>query len=314
MPDDYYRILGVDPGCSQEDIKQAYRRLAKRYHPDVNRSAKASETMKRINIAYATLADPEKRKEYDDHTPGIGSRRYAGETHGTGRYRAGNAKSVRRRSIFHLWAKSAIPTIAIALFIMLVAGSIMYIYFTYSNGINPQASGQDQYSATTPTANAAVIPSGTLRTPTLETPPEETTWTPTPGTTTATTPTPTESPTIDPRTMEKPHVPAMPPPGDGSLGTGIVIGHVTISGSIMGADGAYVAICDAADPDREFYTTTAGLDGYFQFANINNTIAGNGTAEETYVIYTWDSALNRGNFSRPFAVEPFHIQTEDLQI
>lgn len=63
---DYYSDLGIDKNASQEDIKKAYRKLAKKYHPDVNPGNKqAEEKFKRISEAYEVLSDPEKRKKYD---------------------------------------------------------------------------------------------------------------------------------------------------------------------------------------------------------------------------------------------------------
>ncbi|MEA2134426.1 MAG: molecular chaperone DnaJ [Solirubrobacteraceae bacterium] len=62
---DYYKVLGVDRKASQEDIKKAYRKLARKYHPDTNKDAGAEDRFKRISEAYDTLSDPEKRKKYD---------------------------------------------------------------------------------------------------------------------------------------------------------------------------------------------------------------------------------------------------------
>jgi molecular chaperone DnaJ len=62
---DYYRVLGVDRKASQDDIKKAYRKLARQYHPDTNKDAGAEERFKQISEAYDVLGDPEKRKKYD---------------------------------------------------------------------------------------------------------------------------------------------------------------------------------------------------------------------------------------------------------
>lgn len=62
---DYYDILNVDRNATKEDLKKAYRRLARRYHPDVNKSEDASERFKEINEAYEILSDDEKRTLYD---------------------------------------------------------------------------------------------------------------------------------------------------------------------------------------------------------------------------------------------------------
>jgi molecular chaperone DnaJ len=63
----YYDILGVSKNAAAKDIKSAYRKLARKYHPDVNPGDKASETrFKEINEAYEVLGDPEKRKKYDE--------------------------------------------------------------------------------------------------------------------------------------------------------------------------------------------------------------------------------------------------------
>jgi DnaJ-class molecular chaperone len=63
---DYYKILGVDRKASEKEIKSAYRKLARKYHPDVNPGDKEAEAkFKEINEAHAVLSDPEKRRTYD---------------------------------------------------------------------------------------------------------------------------------------------------------------------------------------------------------------------------------------------------------
>ena len=63
---DLYKVLGVDKKASQEDVKKAYRKLARRYHPDRNPGdASAEERFKEVQAAYDVLGDPEKRKQYD---------------------------------------------------------------------------------------------------------------------------------------------------------------------------------------------------------------------------------------------------------
>lgn len=62
---DYYAVLGVEPSAGEAEIKTAYRRLARKYHPDVSKEAGAEDKFKAVNEAYEALRDPERRKAYD---------------------------------------------------------------------------------------------------------------------------------------------------------------------------------------------------------------------------------------------------------
>lgn len=62
---DYYETLGVAKNATPEDMKNAFRQLARKYHPDINKDPGAEEKFKEINEAYAILSDPDKRAAYD---------------------------------------------------------------------------------------------------------------------------------------------------------------------------------------------------------------------------------------------------------
>ena len=65
---DYYKVLELDKNATQSDIKKAYRKLARKYHPDLNpKDTEAQKKFQQINEAHEVLIDPEKRKKYDQY-------------------------------------------------------------------------------------------------------------------------------------------------------------------------------------------------------------------------------------------------------
>src|SRR5277367_3187840 len=97
---DYYKVLGVDRKASEGEIKSAYRKLARKFHPDVNPNNKEAEArFKEINEAYQVISDPEKRKKYDelgaDWEHGVSQeemmRRYAAQQRAAGAGGGGSA-------------------------------------------------------------------------------------------------------------------------------------------------------------------------------------------------------------------------------
>ncbi len=67
MGKDYYKILGLVRGASEDDIKKAYRKMALKYHPDKNKAAGSEEKFKEIAEAYEVLSDKRKREIYDQY-------------------------------------------------------------------------------------------------------------------------------------------------------------------------------------------------------------------------------------------------------
>ena len=89
MAKNYYEELGVSRDASADEIKKAYRKLAKKYHPDISKEADAEAKMQAINVAYDTLGDATKKAEYDqmlDHPQG-----FAGFGQGAGGFGQGSS-------------------------------------------------------------------------------------------------------------------------------------------------------------------------------------------------------------------------------
>lgn len=77
---DYYKVMGVDKGANEKEIKLAYRRLARKYHPDISKEPNAEEKFKEVGEAYEVLKDPKKRKVYDQYAHDWELRQKAGSS------------------------------------------------------------------------------------------------------------------------------------------------------------------------------------------------------------------------------------------
>src|SRR5215475_15737282 len=93
---DFYEVLGVPRTASQSEIQRAYRKLARKHHPDVSKAPESEETFKQVSEAYDVLSDPDTRKKYDAFGPDF--RRVGEDVDPEAFRRAGRARERRARA------------------------------------------------------------------------------------------------------------------------------------------------------------------------------------------------------------------------
>ncbi len=81
---EFYNRLGVSKNASPDEIKKAYRKLSKKYHPDINKDPGAEDKYKEVQEAYETLSDPQKRSAYDQYGPAGANGGFGGGAGGFG--------------------------------------------------------------------------------------------------------------------------------------------------------------------------------------------------------------------------------------
>src|SRR5699024_12415472 len=90
---DYYEVIGLEKGASDDEIKKAYRKLSKKYHPDINKEADAEEKFKEVSEAYEVLSDPQKKAAYDQYGHAGTDPNYGGGAGGFGGFGGGGFSS-----------------------------------------------------------------------------------------------------------------------------------------------------------------------------------------------------------------------------
>lgn len=131
----YYKILGVDPLSSQEDIKKAYRELAKKYHPDVSELKDTEELIREINEAYEVLSNEDERRKYDLHLKytieqsinTAPSRVHGNSTNKNSRKRTCHTALQNNQTIGHL--------IIAFLIVLLIGGIVFFVEWSYIDGV-----------------------------------------------------------------------------------------------------------------------------------------------------------------------------------
>jgi molecular chaperone DnaJ len=97
---DYYEVLGLQKGASDDEIKKAYRKLSKKYHPDINKEADAETKFKEVSEAYEILSDPQKRAAYDQYGHAGTDPNYGGGAGGFGGFNGGFSSAGGFEDIF----------------------------------------------------------------------------------------------------------------------------------------------------------------------------------------------------------------------